>query len=171
MGRFLVGLMAGALLTPLGVLTMALVGWLPVSANASPPAWERAMASLARDRYVARHAPVVRNPVAPTDANLLAGLKIFQDGCSGCHGDPNATSDYGASFYPRVPQFAVHPPNKPDYQLFWIVKNGIRYSGMSAWDGQWGKEVSDDRIWKVVTFLSRLDSLPPAVDAQWRKKR
>jgi hypothetical protein len=43
---------------------------------------------------------------------------------------------------------------------------------MSAFDKQWHNDqaVSDDHIWKVVTFLSRLESLPPAVDAEWRKK-
>jgi hypothetical protein len=43
---------------------------------------------------------------------------------------------------------------------------------MSAFDRQWHHDqaVSDDHIWKVVTFLSRLESLPPAVDAEWRKK-
>ena len=111
-------------------------------------------------------------PDAATDENLLAGLNVFRDACAGCHGDPNSRSDYGASFYPRVPQFAFISPRLPDWQLFWIVKNGVRYSGMSACDGQrqHDKAVSDDRIWKVVTFLSRLESLPPAVNAEGHKK-
>jgi hypothetical protein len=50
--------------------------------------------------------PHLSNPVAATDENLLAGMKIFRDACAGCHGDPSATSDYGASFYPHVLQFA-----------------------------------------------------------------
>jgi mono/diheme cytochrome c family protein len=81
-------------------------------------------------------------------------------------------SGFGARFYHRVPQFATNAPQMPDWQLFWIIKNGIRYSGMSAWDGQrhHDKVISDDRIWKVATFLSQLNSLPPAVDAEWRKK-
>ena len=122
---------------------------------------------------VIRHAPHVANPIQPTDENLLAGLKTFRDACAGCHGDPNAASDYGVSFYPPVPQFAGTPPQLPDFQLFSIVKNGIRYSGMSAWDRQWQKDemVSDENIWKVVTFLSRLQSLPPAVNAEWHKKQ
>jgi hypothetical protein len=44
---------------------------------------------------------------------------------------------------------------------------------MSAWDRQWQNDTakSDDQMWKVVTFLSRLDSLPPAVNAEWHKKQ
>jgi hypothetical protein len=51
----------------------------------------------------------------------------------------------------------------------------VRYSGMFGWAGQFGKDasgkdVSDERIWTAVTFLTHLDSLPPMVDAEWRKK-
>jgi mono/diheme cytochrome c family protein len=51
-----------------------------------------------------------------------------------------------------------------DWQLYWIVKHGVRYSGMAAW----GNQVPDSTIWQVVTFLSRFDSLPPTIDAVWR---
>jgi mono/diheme cytochrome c family protein len=172
MRNFAVGFVVGILSLPTAFLILAWLGFFPALANADPPAWERAFARIALNSYVSRHAPHLANPILATDENLLAGMKVFKDACAGCHGDPSATSDYGASFYPRVPQFAVAPPRKPDWQLFWIVKNGVRYSGMSAWDGQWhnDKAVSDDHIWKVVTFLSRLDSLPPAVSAEWHKK-
>jgi mono/diheme cytochrome c family protein len=172
MRKFVLGLVLGFLTLPVVAFLLAWLGFFPALANANPPAWEKSFARTALDGYVSRHAPHLTNPVPASDENLLAGMKVFRDACAGCHGDPNATSDYGASFYPRVPQFVVNPPRKPDWQLFWIVKNGVRYSGMSAWDGQWqnDKAVSDDHIWKVVTFLSRLDSLPPAVNAEWHKK-
>jgi mono/diheme cytochrome c family protein len=170
--KFFLGFVVGIVVVPAGCWIVAWLGFFPALANGDPPGWEKAFARLALTAYVARHAPHLTNPVAATDENLLAGMKVFKDACAGCHGDPTATSDYGASFYPHVPQFAVDPPRKPDWQLFWIVRNGVRYSGMSAWDGQWHNDraVSDDHIWKVVTFLSRLESLPPAVSAEWHKK-
>ena len=173
MRKVATGWLLGILTLPILGLGMAWLGLLPSHATAPPPAWEKAIAQMALERYVARHAQRVANPVAATDENLLAGMQVFKDACAGCHGDPGATSDYGASFYPNVPQFAKHPPRLPDYQLFWIIRNGIRYSGMSAWDRQWDKNqaTSDDRIWKVALFLSRLDTLPPAVDAAWRGKQ
>jgi thiosulfate dehydrogenase len=95
-------------------------------------------------------------------------MKMYRDDCAGCHGDYGRPSEWGSQdFYPRVPQFALEPPHNPDWQLFWIVKHGVRYSGMGAWDGQ----VPDSMIWQVVAFLSRLDSLPPSVDVAWRKAR
>jgi mono/diheme cytochrome c family protein len=127
---------------------------------------------MALHNYIKRNAPHIANPIAATDENLLAGLKVFKTACSGCHGDPSAQGDDGASHYPNVPQFARFPPRLPDYQLFWVIKNGVRFSGMSAWDRQWdnNQAKSDDQIWKAALFLSRLDTLPPAVDAAWRGK-
>jgi len=43
-------------------------------------------------------------------------------------------------------------------------KDGIRYSGMGAWDGM----MSDEEIWKVATFLEHIGSLPPEVVANWK---
>src|SRR5204863_63119 len=97
---------------------------------------------------------------------LVAGLKVYRDGCSGCHGGPLRPSEWGISdFYPRVPQFARTPPRKPAWQLYWIVQHGVRYSGMAGW----GNQIPDSSIWQVVSFLTRLDSLPPAIDVEWRK--
>jgi Cytochrome C oxidase, cbb3-type, subunit III len=76
----------------------------------------------------------------PPMKTWLAGMNVFRDACAGCHGDPNRISQYGEGFYPRVPQFAIDPPRRPDWQLFWIAKNGVRYSAMSAWEGQWHKQ-------------------------------
>jgi len=173
MRRFLQGFVLGILVIPVAGLVAAWRGSLPATAKSDPPRWETAVAQMALKKYVERRAPRVTNPIQPTDENLMAGLKVFRDACAGCHGDPNGPSDFGLSFYPRVPQFARDPPRLPDWQLFYIVKNGVRYSGMSAWDRQWqnNEEISDDHIWKAVTFLSRLDALPPAVAAEWRKKQ
>ena len=100
-------------------------------------------------------------PFATVERSDRAGLKVYLDGCSGCHGDYQKPSHWGTTaFYPRVPQFALNAPDRPDWQLFWIVKHGVRYSGMAPWDG----EIPDEKIWQVVTFLSRLRNLPPDVD-------
>jgi hypothetical protein len=48
--------------------------------------------------------------------------------------------------------------------MFWIVKRGVRYTGMGAWEG----EMSDEKIWTVVTFLHSLRDLPPEVQTEWK---
>jgi len=177
MKTFLLGLAFGLLALPLAVITVARFGLLPINANTSPSNLEASFAHMALDASAARHAPHLSDPIAPSEENLMAGLKLFKSDCAGCHGTPNTASENetNVNLYPNAPQFALHPPRKPDYQLFWIVKGGVRYSGMFAWAGQFapdasGKDVSDEKIWSAVTFLTHLDSLPPAVDAEWHKK-
>lgn len=177
MGKFLLGLIIGLLVIPVVALVAAWLGLMPVNANSHPPHWESALAHFALDRAAARRAPHLVNPIAPTEQNLMAGVKMFKGDCAGCHGDPNTVNSpfVTSTLYPPPPRFAIDPPRKPDYELFWLIKGGVRYSGMFAWDGQFGKDasgkdISDDRIWTAVTFLTHLNTLPPAVDAEWHKK-
>jgi mono/diheme cytochrome c family protein len=80
-------------------------------------------------------------------------MKLFRDGCDGCHGDGSKPSVWGTtSFLPRVPQFATEPPHRPDWQIHWIVKNGIRNTGMGGWE----QLLSDDKIWTVSTIAAPL---------------
>jgi len=176
MRNFLLGLVIGVLVLPAALLIAAWLGLIPVSADTKPPRWETAVARMAFDASTARNAPHLANPIAPTQENLMAGLKLFEDDCAGCHGTPATALSNEATphLYPSPPQFALHHPGKPDYQLFWIAEHGVRYSGMFVMKGAFrkdasGRDPSDERIWTVVTFLTHLDALAPAVDAEWRK--
>lgn len=177
MKRFLYGFLCGALALPLALLIVARLGLFSVNANANPYRLEATVAHMALDASAARHAPHLVDPIAPTEANLMAGVRLFKNDCAGCHGTPNSAhaNETNVTLYPNAVQFALHPTRKPPYQLFWIIRGGIRYSGMFAWAGQFspdstGKDVSDERIWTAVTFLTHMDSLPPAVDAEWHRK-
>jgi thiosulfate dehydrogenase len=176
MRRFALGVIVGILIVPLGVFAAGSFGLFDTAANVVAPRWEKAFAHRALVAAAHRRATHLQNPVAPTEANLRVGMKLFKDNCAGCHGVPNAGSDTSTGLYPPAPHFAAHPPTEPDWQLYWIVKHGVRYSGMFSWDGQLGKDstgrdVSDERIWTIVTFLHHLDSLPAPVAAEWQTTR
>jgi len=175
--KFLLGFAAGILALPIAILVVARLGLLPINANTSPTRWESAFAHMAIDASATHQAPKVQNPIAPTEENLMSGVKLFKNDCAGCHGTPNtaAENESNVNLYPNAPQFALHPTRRPDYQLFWIARGGVRYSGMFAWGGQFapdasGHDPSDEKIWTAVTFITHLSSLPPAVDAEWHKK-
>lgn len=161
MRRFILGFAAGLATIPAVLLVLGLLGALPTRSTVTPPAWETAFARHALHAAATVHAPHLQNPVAPTDSTLRAGMKYFNDQCEGCHG--SVKRDNSVGLYPPAPRFATRPPTLPDWQLFWIVKNGVRYSGMFAND-----HVADEKIWTVVTFLRHLDSLPPSVAADWQ---
>lgn len=168
MRKFLLGLLVGIVLPPAILALLALMGRLPVNAKEEPPNWEKRFLQWAVARSIARQAPMTKNPYPATDENMLAGLKEFHDDCDGCHGTGAKKSIWGTSdFYPRVPQFGFDPPRLMDYQIYWVLRNGIRYSGMGGND----PGISEEHAWQLAMFLSRLDSLPPAVQAEWRKPR
>ena len=160
---FIIGLAS----LPIGALLVIWLGWWPTRATSSPPTWEQAFAQSALRSSVARRARGITNPIPVSDETLLAGMKTYRMNCAGCHGDFGQPSHWGTTgFYPRVPQFAAAPSRLAPPEMFFVVKNGIRYSGMGAWDGM----LSDDEIWKVVSFLSHIQSLPEPVAARWKAK-
>ena len=137
------------------------LGLIPVNADVPPSSLETRFIPIAVRASVANHAEKQPNPVTATDENLIAGAEVYDELCARCHGTPRrGASVLGASFYPPAPQFAVKGSTYTDGELFWIVKHGIRNTGMPAW----GRLLTDQDIWKVVAVLRRLDSLPPAVE-------
>ena len=163
MRPFILGVLTGFLVGPLLATAIMLLGFWPITAIADPPTLETTIARRALDASVSHAAPKLTNPLPPSSETLRAGMKFFRENCAGCHGEPGKPRAWGRTlFYPRVPQFAEEPPNKPDWQLFWVV-NGVRYSGM----GVWGGLAPGEKIWQVATFLSQLKNLPPDVSAEW----
>ena len=160
MKNFVGGIVATLIVFTLGGWLYLRLGYADLRANL-PPSWlESKLATGAVNASAARRAPSQPNPIAPTEANLLDGARLYRDKCSDCHGRPdNPVSDYGASFSPRAPQFMQAHPSSPENQDFYIIKNGVRRSAMPAW----GSIMADSEIWQVVTFLHRLDNLPPSV--------
>jgi len=166
MRSFILGIVITILVLLIGGLGFALLGFMPTRANSTPPEMESHIAMSALDNSVERHAPRVNNPVPPTDENLIAGLKIYTMNCALCHGGiDRQPSSLEKSFYPPPPNLILHPPDDPEWHVFYVIHNGVRYSGMPAWD----KTLSEPDIWKLTAFLTRVDKLPPAVQDYWKK--
>ena len=126
-----------------------------------------------RERSVARAASDID---VPHDLNaserLLAGGADYNDMCAGCHLKPGKTeSDFTLGLYPAPPNLseaignvALGPQDSEsadEEELkrdFWIIKHGIKASGMPAW----GPTHDDQRIWNMVAFIQKLPELTPA---------
>ena len=95
-------------------------------------------------------------PAAPTNLleSIAEGDKLYATDCSMCHGPDGLTpSDTGRWMYPRASDLTSPEVQQySDPELFWIVKNGIRLSGMPAF----GKVESDEHIWNLVHYLRTL---------------
>jgi mono/diheme cytochrome c family protein len=161
--NFVRGILATILVIGFGGWIYLRFGFADLRANANPSWFESELAIAALHASAARHAPQQQNPIQPTETNLLDGARLYRDKCADCHGRPdNPESDYGRSFYPRAPQFMKTRPSQPQNQNFYIIKNGVRWTAMPAW----GNIMADSEIWQVVTFLDRLDNLPPSVQQE-----
>ena len=166
MRNFVLGILFAIAVLLLTGIGLALLGFLPTRANTSPPKMESRIAMSALDSSVERHAPRVNNPVAPTDENLVDGLKIYTMNCALCHGGiDRQPSTLEHSLYPPPPNLILDPDTDPEWHIYYIIHNGVRYAGMPAWD----KSLSNTDMWKVAAFLSRIEKLPPAVQEFWKK--
>jgi mono/diheme cytochrome c family protein len=166
MNKFILGAIVTLLVLAVGGIGLALLGLLPTNANSTPPRMETQIAMSALDASMDRHAPRVNSPVPPTDANLIDGLKIYTMNCALCHGGlDRQPSVLGKSFYPPAPSLILYPLDDPEWHVFYSVRTGIRYTGMPSWE----KSLSEQDMWKVTAFLTRVDKLPPAVQDFWKK--
>jgi len=163
---FILGIVVTIVIAFVIALVVAQFGLMPTNANATPPAFEIKIASNALDASMERHAPRLTNPVPVTDENLIDGIRIYSMNCALCHGDldykPSALEH---SLYPPPPQVVLDPMDDPEWHIHYAITTGVRYTGMPAWN----KALSDQDIWKVTAFLSRVDKLPPAVQEYCKK--
>jgi len=86
---------------------------------------------------------------------IAAGAEHYAALCAGCHLAPGMTkSAIRPGLYP-------HPPNLAQEDLrdarraFWIIKHGIKMSGMPAW----GKTLDDAAIWDLVSFVRKMPDM------------
>ena len=100
------------------------------------------------------------DPPPLDDPDLVTlGAGHFHGGCAYCHGAPGIPiSPIAQHMLPMPPDLSEATKHWKETELFWIVKHGIKYTGMPAWPSQ----QRDDEIWAVVAFLKQL----PDLDAQ-----
>jgi len=112
-----------------------------------------------RHRGIEARVEGVQPPKLTDPVLVAAGAGNYDAMCSGCHLRPGVIdSELHRGLYPTPPALAtVEQPTRPDH-AFWIIKHGIKASGMPAW----GQSMDDQAIWGMVAFLQALPGLSPA---------
>jgi len=137
------------------VVVMAGLAQIKLDALQEPGHAETALATRAKHILVRRSS---RQGIPPSPTNLQASIedgdKLFGTECATCHGlDGHKLTDAGRWMYPRAADLTSSEVQQySDRELFWIVKNGIRLSGMPAF----GKVESDEHIWNLVHYVRTL---------------
>jgi mono/diheme cytochrome c family protein len=130
------------------------------SARAQPTFLEIFAAGKARDLALPEGAKEKANPV-PASSQVLAEARAhWADHCAVCHAnDGSGQIPMGQQMYPPAPDMRKESTQKrTDGELFYIVEEGIRLSGMPAWGGS---AHSQEDSWKLVRLIRHLPSLSP----------
>jgi mono/diheme cytochrome c family protein len=156
MRSFLVSLAVAIALVVVGGLTFIYSGFFDVAAN--DPHWliTRWVFETARTRSIKAHAAGIQTPPGADDpARLLIGTEHYAAHCAVCHGAPGVPKgDIGRGLNPPPPDLAKNAPLYNPAELFWIVKHGIKMTGMPAWSDH-----SDEELWATVAFLEKLPAM------------
>jgi mono/diheme cytochrome c family protein len=148
------------LLIVLALAALALVAGftqIRIDAIQEPGHLETFLATRAK-RFLIRRSSREGIPPAPANfqASAEAGDKLYSTDCAMCHGsDGHTATDNGRWMYPRASDLTSPAVQRySDRELFWIVKNGIRLSGMPAF----ARVESDEHIWNLVHYVRTLAS-------------
>jgi mono/diheme cytochrome c family protein len=155
-----VGLRGGRKLM-LGVVGAMLVGLLQgCAADKHPSQEETGLANAAKDVTIPLEAGKMKNPLPETDEVVSQGQEVFLGSCAQCHGaDARGDTDIGRNMYPPAMDLSSpHVQHWSDAELFWIVQNGVRLTGMPSWKSS----ISANDTWKLARFIHKLPHLDAA---------
>jgi mono/diheme cytochrome c family protein len=130
------------------------------SAAARPSKAEVTLANFAKDVVIPLEVRSRPNPFNADAATVKEGMALYQQSCAVCHGsDGRSDTPIGRGLYPPALDLtSPHVKRWNDAELFWIIQNGIRLTGMPAWKGL----LSDDQTWKTALAVRELQEAPPA---------
>jgi mono/diheme cytochrome c family protein len=130
------------------------------SAREEPSAIEAFVAPRLRRIGIPRSAVDAINPTTATPEVLADAMAHFADHCAFCHAnDGSGETDIGRGLYPKPPDMRMAATQDlSDGELFYIIHNGIRFTGMPAF-GEPGSAGEDEGSWKLVHFIRRLPNL------------
>jgi mono/diheme cytochrome c family protein len=154
----LIPIAIGAIVLAIGSLFMKGKGF---SARDEPTRIETVIAMQARKLAMPSDARDKKNPVASSPEVIEAGLTHFADHCAVCHAnDGGGDTPIGRNVYPKAPDMRKAPTQElTDGELFYIIENGVRLTGMPAWGT--GTPEGETASWHLVHFIRRLPKLTP----------
>lgn len=144
-----------AVMTLAGFLGAA-SGIIPIKASSGHWAITRWFLQFSKQRSVATHTLGMESPILDEPGLVLKGAGAYEMNCRACHGSPAVPEPRIAQHMtPRPPYLPSTIRNWEPVELFYIVKHGIKFTGMPAWPAR-GR---DDEVWAMVAFLQRFPSL------------
>jgi len=129
--------------------------------QATPSGLETRVARAIRSVAIPRSEKQRTNPLAASKEAANEGLQHFARYCAMCHAN-NGTGQktpIGQGLFPKPPDLRAETQQLTDGELFYIIENGVRFSGMPAFGTGVRTEAGDRQTWELVTFVRKLPSL------------
>ena len=141
-----------------GGLIVIYTGVYDVSTNNHDNALVNWVMDTAMEHSVKKHAQDVSAPSFLSDtATVNAGFREYR-GCVGCHGAPGiAPGPIAKGLFPEAPDLAKTADEWTAEEVFWIIKNGLKFTSMPAW----GPTRDDQRLWALTSFVKKLPKISP----------
>lgn len=159
MARFVSGFVAALVLIAAGGLAYIYSGSFDVRASSPHGPLLRWVLGTTMQRAIEVNADDVGRPPPATEVSVQNGGHHFAEMCVTCHGAPGvAPAEIAEGLNPHPPDLGVAAKHMTGRELFWIVKNGIKMSGMPSI----GKTHDDETIWDIVAFVQKLPGMTPA---------
>ena len=168
MRNFVFGFLVAIIVLVAGGYYVVSNGYVPARADVPPSALEKRFAIRSLNKSVNRDAAGLFSPLKPTDADLLAGIKMYGANCAVCHGAADGKPSLLAQ------GFAIESPmlgskdggveDDPENITYTKVTHGIRFTAMPAFS----KTLNDEQRWQIAAFVKRMDALPPGPAAAWK---
>jgi mono/diheme cytochrome c family protein len=162
-------IIVGLLLLALAFAIAASVLHGGLSARATPTGLEAFVARNARHLAIPRNARLTQNPVLDSPEEQREARLHFADHCAICHGnDGSGDTAIGNGLYPKPPDLRKpETQGLSDGELFWIIENGVRFTGMPAFSSNGdhmnsGNHGNGQDSWKLVHFIRHLPHLTAA---------
>ena len=130
-----------------------------VSARSTPGSLEASVARTIRGLAIRSRLRGVKNPVPVSDEVIVDGRDHFADHCASCHAnDGSGNTEMGRGLYPKAPDMRLRATQDlPDAELFYIIENGVRLTGMPGWST--GTKEGETSSWHLVHFIRHLPQL------------
>ena len=130
------------------------------TADKQPSQGETNLANAAKDVSIPLEAGKMQNPLPETNEVVSQGQEVFLGSCAQCHGaDGRADTPLGHSMAPPAMDLtSQHVQHWTDAELFWIIQNGVRLTGMPAWKSS----ISDNDTWKLARYIHSIPRLDAA---------
>jgi thiosulfate dehydrogenase len=161
MGKFLIGLVVGLIVIPIGVYMYFSSGSAPVATSSTPMPFEKMLANLALHARMRKEMPK-SSPIPADEAAFMAGAQVYKDNCAVCHGLPGQPlTAIAQGMFPKPPKLmeGTGVSDDPPEETYWKVSGGIRMTGMPGFE----KLLSPTQMWQVSLLLANSNKLPKTI--------